>query len=137
MANFIIRTRDEQIIRFRCYTDTAPVTTEAFLASLPFSRTFLHARVSGPEIWIDDAPVLDIKQENASVFADAGEIVIAPLDPERNKIRKCMGIFYGEGKLVDCGNIFGKVFDEDLELLKALGDRIWKQGVQELQFEKI
>jgi Protein of unknown function (DUF3830) len=135
MADFIIRTKDKQVIRFICY-DIAPVTTAAFLHSLPFTRTFLHARISGPEIWIDDAPVLDISQENASVFAEAGEIVIAPLRPERNKIKKCMGIFYGEGKLVDCGNIFGKVMDDDLPLLKTLGDAIWKQGIQELTFEK-
>ncbi|HEY6503405.1 MAG TPA: DUF3830 family protein [Chitinophagaceae bacterium] len=137
MADFRIRTTDAQVIRFTCYYHTAPVTSEAFLKAMPFSRTFLHARISGPEIWIDDAPILDIPQENASIFAEPGEIVIAPLKPERNKIKKCMGIFYGEGKLVDCGNIFGKVIEEDLELLKALGDKIWKQGIQELRFEKI
>ena len=136
MADFIISTNDKQIIRFICY-DITPVTTRAFLHALPFSRMFLHARVSGPEIWIDDAPALDIPQENASVFAEAGEIIIAPLKPERNKIKKCMGIFYGEGKLVDCGNIFGKVMDEDLVLLKTLGDKIWKEGIQELTFEKV
>lgn len=48
-----------------------------------------------------------------------------------------MGIFYGEGKLVDCGNIFGKVVDEDMALLKDLGEKIWMQGEQELQFEKL
>jgi hypothetical protein len=37
--------------------------------------------------------------------------------------------------LLDCGNIFGKVVDEDLPLLKTLGDRIWKQGAQNLAFE--
>ncbi len=48
-----------------------------------------------------------------------------------------MGIFYGEGKLVDCGNIFGKVMDDDLALLKDPGEKIWKQGEQELGFEKL
>ena len=46
-----------------------------------------------------------------------------------------MGIFYGEGKLIDGGNIFGKVFEEDMALLKELGEKIWKQGAQELTFE--
>lgn len=137
MTGFFIRTADNQTIHFQLYHDQAPLTCTAFLKALPFSRIFLHARISGPEIWIADAPLLDIPQENATVFAEAGEIIIAPLKPERNKIAKCMGIFYGEGKLVDCGNIFGKAVDEDLTLLKDLGEKIWKQGEQALSFEKL
>ena len=136
MSTFIIKTQNDETIRFRYYTSEAPLTTAAFEKTLPFSRIFFHARVSGEEIWIDDAPALDIIQENASVFAQPGEIVIAPLKPARNRIIHCMGIFYGEGKLVDCGNIFGKVVDEDLPLLKKLGDSIWRQGAQVLVFEK-
>ena len=48
-----------------------------------------------------------------------------------------MGIFYGEGKLLDCGNIFAKVYDDDLALLKVLGDDIWRKGAQELHFENL
>jgi hypothetical protein len=29
------------------------------------------------------------------------------------------------------------VLDEDFSLLKRLGDRIWKQGMQELKFDKL
>lgn len=135
MTGFLIRTQDYQIIRFRFYEDVAPLTSAAFAATLPFTRTFFHAKISGQEIWIDDAPGVDIVQENASVFAQPGEIVIGPKNPLRNKIAGCAGIFYGDGKLLDCGNIFGKVVDEDLPLLKTLGDRIWKQGAQNLAFE--
>jgi hypothetical protein len=83
-----------------------------------------------------DSPELNIIQENSSVFTEPGEIVIAPVSPSRNKISKCMGIFYGEGRLLDCGNIFGTVVEEDLHLMKILGDGIWRQGGQELNFEK-
>jgi len=137
MANFQIRTSDNQCIRFRLYEDEAPATCRAFSGHLPFLRLFFHARVSGREIWIDDAPRLDVIQENASVFAKPGEIVIAPIRPVRNKITGCIGIFYGEGQLLDCGNIFGKVWEEDLPLLEALGDAIWRNGAQELTFEHI
>ncbi len=136
MTNFQIKTPDNQCIRFRCYPDAAPATAQAFAGVLPFSRLFFHARISGREIWIDDAPLLDVAQENASVFAEPGEIVIAPVRPARNKITGCIGIFYGEGKLLDCGNIFGKVWDEDRPLLEALGDAIWRHGAQELTFEQ-
>jgi hypothetical protein len=135
MSGFLIKTESNQILRFRFYSDAAPVTSAAFTRALPFSRTFLHARVSGQEIWIDDAPGLDIIQENASVFTEPGEIVIGPLKPERVKTSKCLGIYYGEGRGLDCCNIFGKVYEEDLSLLKKLGEEIWKNGSQQLTFE--
>jgi Protein of unknown function (DUF3830) len=135
MTGFSIKTQDGQAIRFCFYSDSAPLTSEAFSKVLPFTKTFFHARVSGQEIWIDNAPLLDIIQENSSVFAEPGEIVIGPLTPSRNKVAGFMGIFYGEGKLIDGGNIFEKVFDEDLASLKLLGEKIWKQGAQELIFE--
>jgi hypothetical protein len=135
MTGFSIQTANNKLIRFQYYQEKAPFTYEAFSKSLPFSKTFFHARVSGQEIWIDDAPLLDVIQENSSVFSLPGEIVIGPVNPSRNKVAGLMGIFYGEGKLIDGGNIFGKVFDEDLALLKELGEQIWKQGAQELKFE--
>ncbi len=137
MTGFCIRTRTNQTIRFAFYSEATPLTTEAFAKALAFSATFYHAKISGQEIWTDNAPPLDIPQENSSVFAEPGEIVIGPLKPSRNKIAKCIGIFYGEGKLLDCGNIFGKVMDEDLPRLKSLGDEIWRQGGQVLLFENL
>lgn len=76
MSSFKIRTKDNAVIRFNLYLEEAPVTSEAFLNALPFTKTFFHAKVSGMEIWIDNAPQLDIIQENASVFTEPGEIVL-------------------------------------------------------------
>lgn len=133
---FILKTSGNQIIRFRFYTEDAPVTCKAFEKLLPFTRTFMHARISGQEIWIDDAPPMDIIQENASVFTTPGEVVYGPLKPARAKTSNCMGIYYGEGRGLDACNIFARVFDEDLELLKKLGEKIWKGGVVEVGFER-
>ena len=135
MNGFMIRTPDDQLIRFNFYHDEAAVTVAAFVKQLPFTRTFIHARVSGQEIWIDDAPTLDIIQENASVFTEPGEIVIGPLKPSRTKTSGCLGIYYGEGRGLDCCNIFGKVFKEDLPILQSIGNNIWKNGTMELKFE--
>jgi hypothetical protein len=137
MTGFRLRTSDNTIIRFSFYNEEAPLTCNSFASQLPFTRVFLHARVSGQEIWIDNAPQLDIIQENASVFTEPGEVVIGPTKPKRNKTSNCMGIYYGEGKGLDSCNIFAKVFDEDMSLLKALGNSIWKNGVQELTFEAL
>ena len=135
MNSFIIRTENDQTIRFQLYIDAASITSAAFIKTLPFSRTFIHARVSGQEIWTDDGANLDIIQENSSVFTVPGEIVAGPLKPSRNKTSNCIGIYYGEGRGLDGCNIFGKVFNEDLPKLKALGEKIWKQGEQQLTFE--
>lgn len=135
MTGFLLKTATKTI-RFEFYTDDAPVTCAAFAELLPFSRTFYHARVSGQEIWIDNAPVLDIIQENASVFTNPGEVVFGPLKPKRAKTSNCMGIYYGEGKGLDSCNIFAKVVDADLKSLKELGDDIWQKGTQDLSFEK-
>jgi hypothetical protein len=137
MTGFTIKTAGSKPIRFRFYVEIAPVTCDAFAKLLPFSRKFFHARVSGQEIWTDDPPLLDIIQENASVFTDPGEVVFGPLKPARAKTANCMGIYYGEGKGLDCCNIFAKVFDEDLNLLKTLGDSIWKHGAEEILFERV
>ena len=81
MAGFIIKTSENKNIRFKYYGEHAPVTSTAFTALLPFTRTFMHARVSGQEIWTNQAPPLDIIQENASVFTEPGEVVFGPLNP--------------------------------------------------------
>jgi hypothetical protein len=137
MKGFIIKTADGIVIRFVYYHDDAPVTSHAFESLLPFTRIFLHARVSGQEVWIDNAPQLDIVQENASVFTVPGEVVYGPLKPARVKTSNCMGIYYGIGRGLDCCNIFAKVLEEDMPLLQALGESIWRHGAQQLTFEKL
>ncbi|GAB2987055.1 hypothetical protein GCM10027049_28630 [Mucilaginibacter puniceus] len=137
MTGFLLRSDNDLVIRFNYYTEEAPQTCEAFAALLPFKRIFFHARVSGQEIWMDNAPVMDIIQENASVFTELGEVVYGPLRPKRTKTSNCMGIYYGEGKGLDCCNIFACVFDEDRALLASLGNDIWQHGKKELTFEPL
>ena len=125
-------------MRFNYYLEEAPVSCAAFDAVLPFTLAFYHARTSGQEFWIANAFNFDIIQENASVFTEPGEIVLGPMKPLRAKAGGGgIGVYYGEGKGLDAANIFGKVFPEDIEVLKSLGEKIWKQGEQQLTFEKL
>jgi hypothetical protein len=132
MTGFKITTSDKVEIKFEFYFDTAPLTSKAFIAILPFTRTFNHARVSGQEIWINNVPQLHISQENASVFTEPGEVVFGPKNPIRTKTANCFGIYYGEGKGLDACNIFAKVIDADKQKLVDLGNSIWKNGSQKL-----
>jgi len=135
MTGFILQT-ENSTIRFNYYSTEATETCKAFEALLPFTKTFMHARVSGQEIWIDDAPPLHVIQENASVFTNPGEVVYGPDNGGRAKTTNCMGIYYGEGRGLDACNIFAYVVEEDKALLADLGEAIWKNGVQELTFRK-
>ncbi len=137
MDGFKIITPNNQTIKFEYYHRDAPITVKAFESLLPFERLFVHARISGEEIWIDNLPKLDIIQENASVFTEIGEVVLGPSKPIRTKTANCLGIYYGEGKGLDCCNIFAKVIESDLQKLKDLGEHIWRNGAQNLRFQNI
>ncbi len=135
MKGFKLTTADQQEIHFAYYLTEAPVTAKDFHTLLPFTKTFYHARVSGQEIWIDNVPSLDIIQENASVFTEAGEVVFGPTKPARTKTANCFGIYYGEGKGLDAANIFAKVISADFNKIQELGNNIWKNGAQDLVIE--
>lgn len=138
MRGFTIKTMEGQVIRFNYYNSEAPVSVNAFDQQLPFTLSFYHARVCGQEFWRAGAFSFDIIQENASIFTEPGEVVLGPTKPARNKAGGGgIGVYYGEGKGLDAANIFAKVFEDDLPLLKALGEKIWLQGEQELTFEKL
>jgi hypothetical protein len=136
-GGFKITTSTGTEIRFDYYADVAPVTVAAFQKLLPFKRIIKHARFSGEEIWTDEAPPLQIIQENASANTVAGEVVYGPEFPIRAKTRNCIGIYYGEGKGVDAANIFARVRAEDHYQLIKLGNKIWLHGAEELTFGEI
>jgi hypothetical protein len=135
VIGFFITSPTGQSIRFHYYLDAAPATITAFHSHLPFSLSLFHARVSGQEIWSDQAPQLAVIQENASVFTQPGEVVIGPVTANRAVgTAGTIGIYYGEGKGLDCANIFAKVIPDDFPLLQTLGEQVWKAGAQILQF---
>lgn len=132
MTILSLRTQNGTEIRFKLYTDDAPVTCETFIKILPIDITLSHARTSGEEIWTPEGPELKIALENATVNIETGEIGIAPIHP-RNKISKCLVVSYGQAKLFDSANIFGRVFSKDEDKLKDLGNKIWTEGKQTIK----
>lgn len=134
MTTLTLRTSSGTEIKFELYKNDAPVTCNALTKLLPIEITLLHARTSGEEIWTPDGPALTIALENATSNIEAGEIGIAPVHP-RNKISKCLVISYGQAKLFDCANIFGRVTKEDEGALKELGNKIWTEGKQTVRLQ--
>lgn len=136
MPQFTLTTPAGTVIRFETYPEAAR-TAQAFLQALPHRVLWRHAMTSGQEIWTPEAPPLDVIQENSSVFVRPGEVVIGPIQPKRNQIAGCMGIYYGEGKGLDSGNVFAAVLDEDYAALIALGHEILLGGEQLLQLDAV
>ncbi len=89
MTILSLRTLNGTEIRFKLYTDDAPVTCKTFIKLLPIDITLFPARTSGEEIWSPEGPELKIALENATVNIESGEIGIASIHP-RNKISKCL-----------------------------------------------
>lgn len=137
MKGFSITSKDGTRINFSYYLDDAPLSVAAFDKLLPFTIGFYHARTSGQEFWVANAFTFDVPQENASVFTEPGEVVLGPMKPSRAKaMNGSIGVYYGEGKGLDAANIFAKVLPEDAELLRQLGEKIWKEGMQELTLDR-
>ena len=67
MSGFLIKS-DLYVIRFHLDFSTAPLTSSAFEKELPFAKTFYHARVSGFEIWIDNAPELNYSYRKMPLY---------------------------------------------------------------------
>jgi len=135
MTGFLIKTSYNDTLRFQLYLDGAPLTCEAFLNSLPFSGGFIHPGLLRKEIWTSWGPQVNILPENAFALMEPGEIAIGFLTPHDRTNSKRIRICYEEAKPINRCNVFGKVFEEDLHLLKVLGQTIWRYGQLNLSFE--
>ena len=131
-----VKTPDGDVIRFRLYEKEAPATSKAFVNALPIEASGRQARFAGHEIWVPDGPELNIPQENATIMFKPGELgYAAPV--ARNRGARSIVIVYGEARLSECANVFGMVLDEDIPILKKLGEKIWLEGAQILHLEAV
>ena len=135
MTGFLIKTSYNDTLRFKFYLDRAPLTCAAFLKSLPFSRGLIHPGFLRKEIWTGKGPEINILPENVFTLMEPGEIAIGSLTTHDTRTSKQLGICYGKSKPIDSYNVFGKVLEEDLHLLKVLGQTIWRYGELNLFFE--
>lgn len=135
MSSFVLRTPQGRRLKFQLYDRDAPLTCKALSKAMPFTARAVQAREAGEEIWIPKGPRLRIAQENATARLRFGEIGYAP-PHRRSEIRQSMAIVYGEAKLWDCVNVFGRVASEDRNALKKLGEQIWLKGARVLRFER-
>jgi len=113
----------------------APLTTAAVKSEAPFDATVYQARWSGREIFVPvkfkNKPV----RENQSIRANIGDVIYFHEWPEQFNYTgfEAIGMFYGP-EIVrewrgDCPvNVFGRVDPSQFDLLKEIGERVWRQG---------
>jgi hypothetical protein len=97
---------------------------------------FIHAKISGQEIYAPKGPRLKITQENASVRLKPGEIGYAPSMPRKSGIENNIALVYGKAVLWDSVNVFGKIFPRDRDNLKKLAKKI-KSGSAVISIEVV
>ena len=108
----------------------APITTKHFLEKLPYKGNALQARFAGEELFFKMP--LTIQYEN-NVKPVVGDISFNA-EPKWQAV--C--IYYGSNIRVSepFFNLFGKL-EGDFNELKEIGERIWKEGKEEITIRMI
>lgn len=113
----------------------ASKTASAVSVEAPIDATVYQARWSGREIFVP----LNFKQkpvrENQSIRASIGDVIYFHEWGESYNYTgfEAIGLFYGPEIVREWRgdapvNFFGKVDPSQYDLLKAIGERVWRQG---------
>ncbi len=138
MAGFTVQSEKGESFHADVFEKEAPSTSKAFLAILPARIRLFHARFAGEEIFTEEGPLLDIPLENATNKLRVGEIGVFARSPRSPKgFKGGIAIVYGrDAHLIGCPNVFARIEERDLAVLKKVGLRIWKGGAEEFLFSR-
>lgn len=106
--------------------EEAPKTCASIWDALPLEGTVNHARLAGDELMFPTRIYID--PENQSKAQKTGNISYWP-----DRMSIC--IFYGPTEGVGLTNVFAKV-TSDIEVLKSIGDDIWKRQGKRMRIER-
>ncbi|MDR2132806.1 MAG: DUF3830 family protein [Clostridiales Family XIII bacterium] len=106
----------------------APNTVAAFKKALPMEGGCLQARFAGDEFFFNAD--VDVSAENAK------EPYCGALSFNCDPKWKAVCVYYGSNIKSASYNLFAEI-TEDLEDLKKVGLRIWKQGEEKVVFKEV
>lgn len=121
-------------------------TANIIYKSLPIESEVTHSRWSGREFNFPINISTKPNRENQSIFTSEGDLCYWRdwrYDYEENGHTKhVFAIYYGpEQARSHVGdepvNIFGRVLEEDLEIVKQIGESIWLEGTEKIRVEKL
>ena len=105
--------------------DEAPQTCKILWEHLPIEGSAAQARYGGEEFFFKTN--LEIEPENQKTNFSAGDIAFNP-DPKW----KAMITYYGNNIRVSTPFNHAAKISENLEKLKAIGERIWLKGAEKI-----
>ena len=122
----------------RLEEESAPKTSAAFRAMLPFTDHLIHARWSGEAMWIpmgERRP--DVGSENATSHPAPGQLLFYPGGKSEMEILVPYGsVLFASTVGQLAGNHFATI-DEGIEQLAELGRRTLWTGAQDIRFEEV
>ncbi|MBB5326202.1 hypothetical protein HNQ34_003321 [Anoxybacillus tepidamans] len=124
--------------------DKAPKTCEKIWEALPFSSIVRHSRWSGRELNFPFTSNGHPKRENQTISTSIGEVVYWRdwLMDEEPDVSEIIAIYYGAERTRshrgdEPVNVFAKIDYTHFDRLKAVGERIWLNGAERIQIEKL
>lgn len=113
----------------------APKTSQAVKAELPIDAKVYQARWSGKEIFVPVKFKRKPPRERQSIRASLGDVIYFQEwgDAYDYTGFEAIGLFYGPEIVREWRgdapvNVFGQVDQAQFELLKTIGDRVWREG---------
>lgn len=131
MSKYAIGFESGELFPVKFLDDVAPNTVKAFKEALPLHGECLQARFAGEEFFFN----ADIDVEKENIVQPYHGAIAFNSDPEW----KAVCIYYGS--TIEMGedepfNLFAEVTG-DLDKLKEVGERIWKEGKEKIAFLKV
>lgn len=113
----------------------APKTIAAIQPDLPIDAKVYQARWSGKEIFVPLKLAKKPPRENQSIRASLGDVIYFYEWGDSYNLTgfEAIGLFYGPEIVREWRgdapvNVIGRVDPEQFELLKTIGERIWREG---------
>ena len=117
----------------------APRTVEAVGKLIPFSGMAYHSRWSGREVNAMIHTGERVPLENHTIQTAPGDVIYwREWERDADDVSEAIAVYYGaELTRFHRGeqfvNVFGRVSQEHWDLLREIGERIWRQGGERLE----
>ena len=126
----------ELVFKAEMHTDKAPETCKMLVEKMPITGKAIQARWSGEAAWVEMNPYeIEAPQENATSYPGPGQLLYYPGGVSEKEILIPYGsaIFASKFGLLP-GNHFATIVD-GIELLEEMGEKVFREGAQEIRIE--